>query len=100
MPSSWSEPVWFLYEPMSRAPHRVFQLLVTADIAASSLILSTLMIEAIRSSQTTVLTTATLGYIPYEGILYSHCRGNLKHYEVRIPTFIERLQEFGEIQKG
>jgi hypothetical protein len=38
------------------------------------------MIEAIRSSETSVLTRATRRSIPEDGILYSHCRENLKSY--------------------
>jgi hypothetical protein len=47
----------------------VLRLLVTANIVLSSLILPTLMIEAIRSSETLVLTRATGCRIPGGGIL-------------------------------
>jgi hypothetical protein len=60
-----------------RSMHR---LLVTANIVPSSLILVTLMLEAIRSSETLVLTRATWRNIPEDGILYSHCCENLKSY--------------------
>jgi hypothetical protein len=40
-------------------PPRVFQLLVTAKVVPSSLILFALIIEAIRSSETSFLTRAT-----------------------------------------
>jgi hypothetical protein len=46
----------------------VLQLLVTANVT-SSLILSTLTSEAIRSSVTSVLTTVTRSHIPEDGIL-------------------------------
>jgi hypothetical protein len=36
------------------------------------------MIEAIRSSETSVLTRATRRNIPQDGNLHSHCRENLK----------------------
>jgi hypothetical protein len=57
----------------------VLQLLVTANVLSSH-ILSTLMMEAIRSSETSVLTRATWRRIPNDGILYSHRRENLKSY--------------------
>jgi hypothetical protein len=47
----------------------VLQLLVTPNILPSSLILITLMMEAIRSSETLVLTRATWYNIPENGIL-------------------------------
>jgi hypothetical protein len=77
------------------------QLLVTANVPSSQILVS-LMMEALSSSETLVLTRATrrniledailhshlhenlqsyiLGlYIPEDGILYSHCRENLKY---------------------
>jgi hypothetical protein len=61
--------------------HRVA--LVRNDVssnAPNSLILFTLMMEAIRSSETSVLTVATRRHIPGGGILHSHRRVNLKSY--------------------
>jgi hypothetical protein len=58
----------------------VLQLLVTVDFVPSLLILSTLIMEAIRSSDTSVLTSAARRNIPEDAIPHSHRRENLKSY--------------------
>jgi hypothetical protein len=54
--------------------------LVAANVVPSSLTISTLMMEAIRYTKTSVLTRATCRNIPEDGICYYHRRENLKSY--------------------
>jgi hypothetical protein len=56
------------------------QLSVTANIVPSLLIHSTLMTEAVCSSETSVLTRAMQHHISEDSILHSLCHENLKSY--------------------
>jgi hypothetical protein len=53
--------------------HSMLQLLVTADVVPSSLILVTLMMETKHSSETLVPTRVTQRNIPEDGILHVQC---------------------------
>jgi hypothetical protein len=51
-----------------------------ANVVPSSTILVTLMMEALSSSETSVLTRVTWRHIPEDGIIHRHRRENIKSY--------------------
>jgi hypothetical protein len=57
-----------------------YHLLVSANIVPSSPNLATVTMEAIYSSETSILTRATQRHIPKDDIPHSHRRENLKFY--------------------
>jgi hypothetical protein len=54
--------------------------MVIANVVHSSMILVSLMIDLIYSSEESDLTTATRRQIPEDEMLHSHCHENLKSY--------------------
>jgi hypothetical protein len=73
----------FLQEPHGVTSQKTH--FFTANVVHRSIILFTLMIEAIRSSETLVLARNTWRHIPEDGILYSHRCENIHSYILNKP---------------
>jgi hypothetical protein len=71
----------FFYFCLRYAIRSVRRLLVTANVPSSPIIV-TLMLKALNSSETTVLTRATWRNFPEDAIHHSHPSENLKFWEV------------------
>jgi hypothetical protein len=61
---------------------KISELQTPAHAGSSLADFSTLKMEAVRSSETSVHTRCTLRHIPEDGILHSHRRENLKPYRM------------------
>jgi hypothetical protein len=70
----------------------VRRLLGTATFVSTSPIFVTLMMEGLRSFETSILTRATLRNIPDDGILHIHRGENLKSYFIKLVQ-ISQLNE-------
>jgi hypothetical protein len=75
----------------------MLRLVVTADVRSSRILIA-LMIEAIRSSETSVFTRAILRNIPEDGIQHSHRRENLVPFRNNqsshhSPTYVQDVTE-------
>jgi hypothetical protein len=78
----WGEVASFLI--LLQLLRSALQLLVTANFVPGWLILFTLLIEAMRSSETSVLARATRRHIQTDGILHSSRRENLTPHKSKL----------------
>jgi hypothetical protein len=69
-----------LHHQSEKSQRSTLQLLLTANVVPVSPILVTLMMEAIRSTESSVLTRATRHHIPKNGFPHNHCWENFKSY--------------------
>jgi hypothetical protein len=82
MPSSGLlRRVAFVRTEFFEGTYRMHRLLLIANVVLSSPILVTLMMQAIRSYETSVLARVTRRNIPEYGILHSHHRENPESYK-------------------
>jgi hypothetical protein len=77
----------------------VHLLLVTFNVVPSSPNLVILMMEMIRSYETSVLTIAEQRNIPEDGILHSHRRENLKTYIIVNCVFFSAERDSCDVRR-
>jgi hypothetical protein len=79
--------------------HSVFQLLIPANLVPNSPILIIVMMETMRSPETSVLTRGTRRQIQESNILHSHRSENLKSYTAIIfLSTTDRYSVFREVR--
>jgi hypothetical protein len=90
--SASEEPTWAGGCRLSHQS-KTCRLQLPAHAGSSLANFSTLKIEVILSSETSVHTRSKRRHIPEDGILHSHRRENLKSYNVRFIQFVQVMHK-------
>jgi hypothetical protein len=80
--------------------HSVLRFLVTANVDPRSSVPVTLIMEALRFPETSVLTRTTRRNIPEDNILHSHRRENLKSYIALTGWTLQRKRNVSPVKYG